>query len=53
MKKVKVLVAQLCLFPCDLMDCSVPGSSIHGILQGRILEWVTIPFSTESSRARD
>ena len=32
------------------MDCSPPGSSLHGILQARILEWVAIPFSRESSR---
>ena len=38
-------VSQLCLTPCDLMDCSPPGSSVHGILQARILEWVAIPFS--------
>ena len=43
--KVKMLVAQLCLTLCDPMDCSLPGSSVHGILQGRILEWVAIPFS--------
>ena len=30
---------------CNLMDCSPPGSSVHGILQARILEWVAIPFS--------
>ena len=30
---------------CDPMDCSLPGSSVHGILQARILEWVDIPFS--------
>ena len=36
---------------CDLMDCSLPGSSIHGILQARILEWVAIPFSREIGRA--
>ena len=30
---------------CDPMDCSLPGSTIHGILQARILEWVTISFS--------
>ena len=35
------------------MDCSLPGSSIHGILQARILEWVTISFSRGSSRPRD
>ena len=33
---------QSCLTLCDLMDCSPPGSSVHGILQGRILEWVAI-----------
>ena len=36
--EVKVLVAQLCLTLCDPMDCSPPGSSVHGILQARILE---------------
>ena len=46
--KVKVLVAQSCLTLCDPMDCSPPGSSIHGILQTRILEWVAISFSTGS-----
>ena len=35
------------------MDCSPPGSSVHGILQARILEWVTIPFSRDSSQPRD
>ena len=35
---------------CDPMDCSLPGSSIDGILQARILEWVAKPFSRESSR---
>ena len=38
-------VAQLCLTLCDPMDCSLPGSSIHGILQARVLEWVAISFS--------
>ena len=47
--KVKVLVAQLCLTFHDPMDCSPPGSSVHGTLQVRILEWVTIPFSRGSS----
>ena len=32
---------------CDPMDCSLPGSSVHGILQARILEWVAIPFSRD------
>ena len=51
--KVKVLAAQLCLTLCDLMDCSLPGSSVHGILQARILEWVAIFFSRGSSWPRD
>ena len=42
---LKVLVPQLCLTLCDPMDCSPPGSSVHGILQTRILEWVAISFS--------
>ena len=36
-----------------LVDCSLPGSSVHGILQTRILEWVAIPFSRGSSWPRD
>ena len=47
---VEVLVAQLCLTLCDPVDCSPPGSSVHRILQARILEWVAIPFSRGSSR---
>ena len=46
-------VAQSCLTLCDPVDCSPPGSSIHGILQARILEWVAISFSRGSSRPRD
>ena len=38
-------VAQLCLTLRDPMDCSLPGSSIHGIFQARVLEWVAIGFS--------
>ena len=38
---------------CDPMDCSLPGSSIHGIFQARVLEWVAISFSRGSSRPRD
>ena len=49
--KVKVLVAQLCLTLCDPMDCSSPGSSVHGIFQARILEWAAISFSRESSQS--
>ena len=40
--KVKVLVTQSCLTLCDHMDYSLPGSSAHGILQARILEWVAL-----------
>ena len=51
--KVKVVkVTQLCVTVCDPMDCSPPGSSVHGILQARILEWVAIAFSKGSSQLR-
>ena len=43
------LFAQLCLTLCDPMDCSLPGSSVHGISQARTLEWVAISFSRGSS----
>ena len=46
-------VTQSCLTLCDPMDCSLPGSSIHGIFQARVLEWVAISFSRGSSRPRD
>ena len=42
---VCVLATQSCPMLCDPMDCIPPGSSVHGILQARILEWVYIPFS--------
>ena len=42
---MSVLVTQLCLTLCDAKDCSLPGSSVHGILQARILEWIAISFS--------
>ena len=48
-----VLVAQSCLTLCSPVDCSLPGSSVHGILQARILQWVAISFSRGSSRLRD
>ena len=51
--KGKMLVAQLCLTLCDPMDCSPPGSSVHGILQARILQWLAISFSRGSSPPRD
>ena len=43
---------QSCLTLCDPMDCRLPGSSIHGILQARILEWVAMPFCRGSSCPR-
>ena len=50
---VGVLVTQSCCTLCDPMDCSPPGSSVHGILQAKILEWVAISFSRASSPPRD
>ena len=50
---VLVLVAQLGLTLCNPMDCSLPGSYVHGILQARILEWVAVPFSRGSFQPRD
>ena len=49
---LKVLVTQLCPTLCDPMDYSLPGLSVSGILQARILEWVAIPFSKGPSRPR-
>ena len=46
-------LAQSCLTLCDNMDCSLPGSSVHGIFQARILEWVSISFSRGTSRPRN
>ena len=51
--KVKVLKAQLCPTLCSLIDCSMPGSSVHGISQVRLLEWIAIFFSRVSSQPRD
>ena len=53
---VVILYAKLlqsCLTLRDPMDCSPPGSSVHGILQARILEWVAMPSSRGSSQPRD
>ena len=47
------LVAKSCLALCDPMDCSLPGSSVHGIFQARILEWFAISFSRAYSQPRD
>ena len=38
-------VTQLCSTLCNLVDCSPPGSSVHGVFQARVLEWVAISFS--------
>ena len=46
-------VAQSCLTLCDLMDCSLPGSSVHRIFQAKVLEWVAISFSRGFSQPRD
>ena len=46
-------VAQLCPTLCDSMDCSLPGSSVHGIFQAIVLEWIAISFSRGSSWPRD
>ena len=51
--KLKVLVSLSCPALCDPVDRSPPGSSVHGILQAKILEWVVIPFSSGSSWPRD
>ena len=49
-KRSESEVAQLCLTLRDPMDCSLPGSSIHGISQARVLEWGAIAFSADSTR---
>ena len=50
---VCVLVIQSCPTLCNPKDCSLPGFSVLGILQARIMEWVAIPFSRGSSQPRD
>ena len=52
-KKERRSVSHLCPTLCDPMDCSLPGSSVHGISQARILQWVAIFFSRGSSQPRD
>ena len=51
--RLKVLVAQPCLTLCNPMDDSLPGSSVHRILQARLQEWVAMPCSRGSSQPRD
>ena len=53
MKESESEVAQSCLTLCYFMDCSLLGSSVHGIFQARVLEWVAISFSRGSSQPRD
>ena len=47
------MYAQSCQTVCNPMGCSPPGSSVHGIFQARILEWITISYSRGSSQPRD
>ena len=50
---VCMLSLQSCPILCDPVDCSLPGSSVHGILQARILGWVAMSFSRGSSLSRE
>ena len=50
--RVRVKSLQLCQILCDPLDCSLPGSSVHWILQATIVEWVPMPSSRGSSRPR-
>ena len=52
-EKKKVKLTQSCPTLCDPMDYSLSGSSVHGNLQARILEWVAFPFSRGSSQSRN
>ena len=52
-KRSEMKVAQSCPTLCDPVDCSLLGSSVPGIFQARILEWIAIPFSKGSSQPRD
>ena len=52
-RQKKLKVAQSCLTLCDPMDYSLPGSSVHGILQAVLQEWVAVPFSSGSFQPRD
>ena len=50
---IYMLVTQSCLTLCNPIDCSPPGSSVRGVFQASILEWVAIPFSRGLSQPRD
>ena len=47
--KIEREVVQSCPTPSDPMDCSIPGSSVHGIFQARVLEWGAIAFSADQA----
>ena len=49
----KGMHGQSCLILCDLIDCSPPGSSVHGIFSARILEWIAVSSPGESSQPKD
>ena len=51
-RKVRKVSAQLCPTLCDPIDCSLPGSPVHGIFQAIVLEWIAISFSRLSSQPR-
>ena len=51
-KPLVVLIAQFCPTFGDPMDCGLPGSSVHGILQARSLQWIAIPFSKAFSELK-
>ena len=53
LKESESEVAQSCPTLCDPIDCSVSGSSVHGIFQAIVLEWIAISFSSSSSQLRD
>ena len=52
-KQGDVLVTHSCSTLCDYMDCSLPGFSVHVILQATLLEWIAMPFSRGSSQPMD
>ena len=53
LEREREMCAKSCLTPYDPMDCRPPGSSVHGIFQARILQWVAFSYSRESSPPKD
>ena len=51
--KLKVSVSQPCLTLCNPVDCSLPGTSVHGVSQAKVPQWVAVPFSRGLSLRRD